>query len=68
MCVTQMPPLIQSHPNDDIIYCAFLIVYIVLNYKYKIVISIIKKKKLFMFLFAVYRYKSNERHACIKLH
>ena len=31
MCATQMPPSIQSHPNDDIIYCAFLVVYIVLK-------------------------------------
>ena len=34
MCVTQMPPLIQSHLNDGVIYCAFLIEYVwnVLNY------------------------------------
>ena len=25
MCVRQMSPFIQIHPNDDIIYCAFLI-------------------------------------------
>ena len=28
MCITHVPPLIQSHPNDDIIYCAFLIEYV----------------------------------------
>ena len=28
MCVTQMSPLIQSHPNDGIIYYEFLMEYV----------------------------------------
>ena len=57
MCVTQISPLIQSHPNNGIIYvCAFLLEYVrnsAYNYKYK------------MPFFAVYKYKTNEMHVYV---